>query len=64
MGYTGSWIKYFIIDVWHYYQYALDSVYTRVLNMPGLGMALITFFITDLWQSSEYATSSDYTSFT
>ena len=35
--------KYFMIDVWQYYKYALDSEYTRVLkvlNMLGLNMSL------------------------
>ena len=65
MGYTGSWIKYFIIDVWHYYQYALDSVYTRVLNMPGLDMALNNIFhnrpLTEFWVCHEFWLHKCYT---
>ena len=40
---TRFWIKYFIIDVWQYYGYALDSKMFDsimdmpwILNMPGL----------------------------
>ena len=35
-GYTGFWIKYFVIDVWQSSEYALDSEYATVLNMLGL----------------------------
>ena len=35
-------MKYFIIDVWQYYEYALNSEYARVLNMLGLHIALNT----------------------
>ena len=28
-------IKYFVIDVWQYSEYALDSEYATVLNMLG-----------------------------
>ena len=34
-GYTRFWIKYFVIDVWQYSEYALDSEYATVLNMLG-----------------------------
>ena len=33
-------MKYFMMDVWQYYEYALDSEYARVLNMLGLHMIL------------------------
>ena len=32
--------KYFMIDVWQYYEYALGSEYARFLNMLGLYMVL------------------------
>ena len=34
-GYTRFWIKYFLIDVWQYSEYALNSEYVTVLNMLG-----------------------------
>ena len=34
-GYTRFWIKYFVIDVWQYSEYALNSEYATVLNMLG-----------------------------
>ena len=35
-GYTGFWIKYFMIEVWQCYEYALDYEFAKVLNMLGL----------------------------
>ena len=63
-GYTRFWIKYFVIDVWQYSEYALDSKYATVLNMLGLRKLWIKFFIIDIWQGSEYALSYEYTSVT
>ena len=45
--------KYFMIDVWQYSEYALDSDYARLLSMPGLYMVLNKFAIMDIWQGSE-----------
>ena len=54
-GYTRFWIKYFMIDIWQYYEYALYSKYARVLNMLRLLMVLSKFTIIDIWHGSEYA---------
>ena len=35
-GYPKLCMKYLIISVWHYDEYALDSEYPRVLNIPVL----------------------------
>ena len=39
-GYTRFSIKYFMIDVWQYSEYALDSEYATVLNMLRLHRVL------------------------
>ena len=54
-GYTRFWIKYFMIDIWQYYEYALYSEYARILNMLRLLMVLNKFSVIDIWHGSEYA---------
>ena len=53
-GYARFWIKYFMIDVWQYYEYALYSEYVKVLNMLGLRS------IIHVWQNFEYSSGSQY----
>ena len=48
-----------MIDVWQYYEHALDSKYSRVLNMLGLHMVL-NKILRGIWQGSEYALISEY----
>ena len=52
-GYTRFWIKYFVIDVWQYSEYALDSEYATVLNMLGLHQVVNKIFhhryLTGFW---------------
>ena len=58
-------MKYFIIDVWQYYEYPLHSKYARVQNMLGLYTWFwIEFSVIDIWQGSVYALSSEYVSVT
>ena len=45
--------KYFMIDIWQYSEYALDSDYARLLSMLGLHMALNKLSIVDIWKGSE-----------
>ena len=54
-GCTRFWIQLFMIDIWHYYEYALYSEYARVLNMLRLLMVLSKFSVIDIWHGSEYA---------
>ena len=54
-GYTRFWIKYFVIDIWQYYEYPLYSKYARFLNMLRLLMVLKKFSVIDIWHGSEYA---------
>ena len=56
-GYTRFRIKYFMIDIWRYYEYVLYSEYARVLNMLRLLMVLNKFSIIDIWHGSEYAST-------
>ena len=71
-GYTRFWIKYFMIDVWQYSKYALDSEYSRVLDMLGLHMILNKIlhhrYLAGFWivSSSEWThvSSSEYASVT
>ena len=39
-GHTRFRIEFFMIDVWQYYGYSLDSDYARVLNMLGFHLVL------------------------
>ena len=48
-------IKYFMIDIWQYYEYAFYSEYVRVLNMLRLLVVLNKFSKIDIWHGSEYA---------
>ena len=64
-GYTRFWIKYFMIDVRQYYEYALDSKYTRGLNILGLHMVLNKVlrnrYLTGLWIDLEFWICQCYT---
>ena len=60
--YTRFWIKHFMIDVWHYDEYALDSEYARVLNMLSYTWFWIKLHIIDIWQGFKYVWSSEYAS--
>ena len=64
-GYTRFWIKYFMIDVRQYYEYALDSKYTRSLNILGLHMVLNKVlrnrYLTGLWIDLEFWICQCYT---
>ena len=62
--YIRFWIKYFLIDVWQYSEYDLDSEYEMFLNILSYTRFWIKFFIIDIWQGSQYASSSEYTSVT
>ena len=53
-GYARFWIKYFMIDVWQYYEYALYSECVKVLNMLGLRS------IIHVWQNFEYSSGLQY----
>ena len=58
-------MKYFIIDIWQYYEYPLDSKYARVQNMLGLYTWFwLKFSVIDIWQGSVYDLSSEYVSVT
>ena len=52
-GYTRFWIKLFMIDVWQYCEYNLDSEYVRVFNMLELHMVLNKIlhnrYLTEFW---------------
>ena len=45
-----------MVDVWQYYEYALDSEYAKVLNMIGLRS------IIHVLQSFEYSSGFQYAS--
>ena len=53
-------MKYFMINVWQYFEYALDSEYAKVLKIYGYTWFWIKFFIRDLWHCFEYDSSSDH----
>ena len=57
-GFTRFWIKYFVIDVWQYSEYALDSEYATVLNMLGSHKVVNKIFhhkyLTGFWICLEF----------
>ena len=57
-GYTRFWIKYFVIDVWQYSEYALDSEYGTVLNKLGSHKVVSKIFyhkyLTGFWICLEF----------
>ena len=65
-GYTRFWIKYFLIEVWQYSEYALDSEYVKVLN-PLLHKAASKIFnhnyLTGFWICLEFWIYHFYTRF-
>ena len=66
-GYTRFSIKYFMIAVWQYCEYALDSEYARVLNMLGLYMVpnkiLHNIYLPGFWMCLEFWTCQCYLGF-
>ena len=52
------WIKYFVIDVWQYSEYALDSEYATFLNMLGSDKVVNKIFhykyLTRFWICLEF----------
>ena len=66
-GYTRFWIKYFVIDVWQYSEYALDSEYATVLNMLGSHKVVNKIFhhkyLTGFWLCLEFWKYQCYTGF-
>ena len=66
-GYTRFWIKYFVIDVWQYSEYALDSEYATVLNMLGSHKVVNKIFhhkyLTGFWICLEFWKYQCYTGF-
>ena len=45
LGFTKVSNKIFVIDVWQYSEYALDSEYETVLNMLGLHRVVHKIFL-------------------
>ena len=43
-----------MVDVWRYYEYALNSEYAKVLNILELQSTI------HIWQSFEYSSGSQY----
>ena len=66
-GYTRFWIKCFVIDVWQYSEYVLDSEYSTVLNMLGSNKVVNKIFhhkyFTGFWICFEFWKHQFYTEF-
>ena len=66
-GYTRFWIKYYVIDVWQYSEYALGSEYATVLNMLGshkIGNNIFHHkYLTGFWICFEFWKYQCYTEF-
>ena len=66
-GFTRFWIKYFVIDVWQYSEYALDSECATVLNMLESHIVVNKIFhrkyLTGFWICLEFWKYQCYTVF-